>query len=175
MTGDPHPDSTTPSVSAVDRKTKETTGPLRRDMKRFDFYLIDTGWNVAVSKVVRGQLRRLLAHQIHDTLYELTADQSVEILKRDPDLIGCDPTIFAYDIYASTRPGANKYRGFRLNLGLMRHPEQALARLQEFLRFIATHRTAERLDQEVRRELHREGIDGVLKLLSETSAELLIG
>ncbi len=56
----------------------------------------------------------------------------------------------------------------------MRNSEQALARLQEFIRFLATNRTAERLDQEVRRELHREGLDGIVKLLRETSMEMLI-
>jgi hypothetical protein len=56
----------------------------------------------------------------------------------------------------------------------MKHPEQALARLQEFNRFVSLHRTAEHLDREIRRELHREGVEGIVKLLRETSAELLI-
>jgi hypothetical protein len=110
----------------------------------------------------------------HDSLYELTRDQSIEILKQDPALIGCDPTIVVYDLYGCSRTDAGSYTGFRLNLGLMRNAEQALARLQEFVRFIATKRTADRLDREVRRELHREGIEGIVKLLRETSTELLI-
>ena len=57
----------------------------------------------------------------------------------------------------------------------MRNPEQALARLQEFIRFVASNRTAEHLDREVRRELHREGVEGMIKLLRETSTELLAG
>ena len=56
----------------------------------------------------------------------------------------------------------------------MRHPEQAMARLQEFVRFVAMNRCAERLDREVRRELHREGIEGIVKILRETSVEMLI-
>ncbi len=56
----------------------------------------------------------------------------------------------------------------------MRHPEQAMARLQEFTRFIAIHRTAERLDRVIRRELHREGFEGIVKVLRETSMEMLI-
>src|SRR5262249_22792445 len=140
-----------------------------------DIFLIDTGWNEPVSKVVRNHLPRLLAYQMHDSLYELTPEQSAAILKHDPDLVGCDPTIIVYDLYGCARPGAGSYCGLQLNLGLMRHPEQALARLQEFVRFIAIHRTAERLDREVRRELHREGIDGIVKLLRESSMELLLG
>jgi hypothetical protein len=57
----------------------------------------------------------------------------------------------------------------------MRHPEHALARLQEFARFVATRRTAERLDREIRRELHREGFNGLVRLLHESSGELLVG
>jgi hypothetical protein len=158
----------------LDLRTRDTAKSLSRDMKRFDIFLIDTGWNAPVSKVVRSHLPRLLAFQMHDTLYELTPEQSIEILKRDPDLIGCDPTLIVYDLYGASKPGAGNYCGFRLNLGLMRHPEQALARLQEFARFLATNRMAECLDREVRRELHREGIDGMVKLLRETSTELLL-
>jgi hypothetical protein len=158
----------------LDLRTRLKTEPLTRDMKRFDFFLIDTGWNVPISKSVRSHLRKLFEFQPHDSLYELTPEQSVEILKHDPALIGCDPTIIVYDRYGCTRAGAGNYCGFRLNLGLMKHPEQAVARLQEFIRFIATKRTAERLDREVRRELHREGIEGIVKILRETSMELLM-
>lgn len=155
-------------------KTRHLTGPLTPDMKRFDMFLIDTGWNKPVSTVVRSYLRFMCQYQIQDSLYELTPEQSAEILKRDPELIGHDPTIIVYDLYdcESTRTG--NYHGFRLNLGVMRSAEQAMARLQEFVRFIAANRTAERLDREVRRELHREGLDGMIKILRETSVDLLL-
>jgi hypothetical protein len=158
-------------------RTREVGGPPTREMKRFNVFLIDTGWNAPVSKIVRTHLRSLFdigGCHTHDNLYELSPQQSSEILKRDPILIGCDPTIIVYDLYVCDQAKAGGYHGFRLNLGLMRHPEQAMARLQEFVRFIAMHRCAERLDREVRRELHREGIDGIVKLLRETSVDLLI-
>jgi hypothetical protein len=158
----------------LDLRARHFDGPPTRDMKRFDVFLIDTGWNVPVSKVVRAHLRMMFEYHVHDRLYELSPAQSVEVLKRDPTLIGCDPTIIVYDLYACSKPHANKYRGFRLNLGLMRHPEQALARVQEFNRFISINRTAENLDCEVRRELHREGVEGIVKLLRETTTELLV-
>jgi hypothetical protein len=158
----------------LDLRTRRSDVPLTRDMKRFDIFLIDTVWNEPISKVVRSHLRKLFEYQPHDSLYELTPEQSVAILKHAPELIGCDPTIVAYDLYGCTRAGAGNYCGFRLNLGLMKHPDQAVARLQEFIRFIATNRTAERLDREVRRELHREGIEGIVKILRETSVELLM-
>jgi len=48
-----------------------------------------------------------------------------------------------------------------------------LSRLQEFLRFLISHRSAVALDTEVRRELHREGARGMIKILREASTELL--
>jgi hypothetical protein len=166
-------------VAPVDSnlRTRPVDGPPTREMKRFNVFLIDTGWNAPVSKIVRAHLRSLFdigGYHTHDSLYELSPQQSAEILKRDPILIGCDPSIIVYDLYGCHRDKTGGYCGFRLNLGLMRHPEQAMARLQEFVRFVAMHRSAERLDREVRRELHREGIEGIVKVLRETSMELLI-
>ncbi len=161
----------------LDLRTREVEGPPTREMKRFNVFLIDTGWNGPVSKIVRTHLRSLFdigGYHTHDSLYELSPQQSAEILKQDPVLIGCDPTIIVYDLYGCTHSKSGGYRGFRLNLGLMRHPEQAMARLQEFVRFIAINRCAEQLDREVRRELHREGVEGIVKLLRETSVEMLI-
>ena len=149
-------------------------GPPTREMKRFDIFLIDTGWNRPISEMVRTHLPLLYEYQKQDSLYVLTQRQSVEVLKHDPDLIGHDPTIIFYDCYGAAHSDGGSYRGFRLNLGLMRNAGQALARLQEFIRFVGSKRTAEHLEQEVRRELHREGVDGIIKLLRETSAELLV-
>jgi hypothetical protein len=162
----------TPPID-LDLRAQSSTEPLSPDRKRFDIFLIDTGWNEPISKVVRSHLRTLARYKMKDDLYELTPDQSAEVVKHDPTLIGCDPTIVFYDHYCSGGANAGTYRGFRLNLGLMRHPEQALFRLQEIIRFVVLHRTAEHLDREIRREQHREGIDGIMKLLRETSAELL--
>lgn len=158
-------------------RAREREGPPTREVKRFNLFLIDTGWNGPVSKIVRTHLRSLFdigGYHTQDSLYELSPQQSAEILKRDPVLIGCDPTIIVYDLYGCQHEETGAYRGFRLNLGLIRHPEQAMARLQEFVRFIAMHRCAEHLDREVRRELHREGVEGIVKLLRETSLEMLI-
>ena len=142
--------------------------------KRFDIFFIDTGWNRAVSKAVREQVEHIARLHSSESIYVLSYEQSADLLKLDPAAIGYDPTILVYDLYARPGTDTGAYRGFRLNLGLMRHPEQALARLQEFARFVATKRTAERLDREIRRELHREGFDGLVRLLRESSSELLL-
>jgi hypothetical protein len=170
-----HPDAAPPID--LDLRSRNTTEPMTQNMKRFNIFLIDTGWNRPISRVVRSHVRGLFeigGYHAQDSLYELTPLQSAEILKRDPQLIGCDPTIIVYDLYGCHRVDAGNYCGFRLNLGLMKHRDQALARLQEFVRFLAINRTAERLDKEVRRELHREGIEGIVKILRETSVDLLM-
>lgn len=170
---DEHPASHDPPHDP-DFRTRDLAEPLTSGMKRFDIFLIDTGWNKPVSQAVRSQLHHLHKLHMQDTLYELTPEQSAEVLKHDPALIGHDPTIVVYDRYASAQAPTGGYRGFRLNLGLMRNAEQAMARLQEFVRFLTTHRTAEHLDREVRRELHREGIEGMVRVLREATVEMLI-
>jgi hypothetical protein len=122
-----------------------------------------------------------LFHHYHpqDSVYILSREQSINILKKAPEHIGRDPMIIVYDTYRpknkQTKEKAN-YHGFRLNLGVIKNPEQALVKLQEFLKFVATHRTCECLSDEVERELHREGLGNMVKVLreaSEASLELL--
>ena len=108
-----------------------------------------------------------------DAFYVLTPEQSAELMKRTPHLIGHDPIILVYDLFAPPDRTSRGYRGFRLNLGLIKHPEQALARLQEFLRFIAINRAVVPLDRAIRHELYRQGFDGMIKVLREASTELI--
>ena len=154
-------------------QTRHMEQPLSPDAKRFDIFLIDTCWNCPVSRQVHENIPHM--HQLHpqDSLYILDRQQSLEVLRLIPELIGKDPVILVYDLYSGKESHKNRYRGFRLCLGLFRHGEQALAKLQEFLRFIAEHRTAHCLDCEVRRVLHREGLEGMVKILGETGMEFL--
>jgi hypothetical protein len=153
--------------------------PITPETPRFHIFLIDTCWNGPVSKVLRNQLP--LFHQYHpqDPLYLLTPEQSVRILKNAPEHIGLDPIVVVYDLLSprhATGDNADNYRGFRLNLGLIKNPEQALQRLQHFLRFVTMNRDCECLEHEVRRELHKEGMGNwvrVFREASEASLELL--
>jgi hypothetical protein len=157
----------------LDLRSRNISGALTPEMKRFDIFLIDTGWNTPISKLVRSHLPLIYEYQRQDSLYLLSSEQSIEILKRSPELIGHDPTVVVYDLYAPDEGKERKFRGFRLNLGRFKHAEQAMSRLQDFVRFINLHRTASCLECEVKRELHREGLTGMVKILRETSAELL--
>lgn len=156
----------------IDLRAQGPTGPIAADQMRFHIFVVDTRWNLAVSKAIRSHLPLLSRFARHDSLFVLTPEMSTELLRRAPDLIGHDPIILVYDLYAP--PGKErKYRGFRLNLGLMRHGEQALARFQEFVRFLTQHRQAADLDLAVRQQLHQDGFKGMVKVLRDASNELL--
>ncbi len=157
----------------LDLRSNPSEGPLDPQAKRFDIFLIDTGWNSSVAKLVRSHITTIAQFEKQDSIYILTPEQSIELMKFAPRLIGHDPIILVYDRYAPPAKKDRRFRGFRLNLGLVKNPEQALARLQEFLRFIALNRTAVPMDRAIRRELHREGLDGMVKILREATTELL--
>ena len=106
-------------------------------------------------------------YQKQDTLYILSHEQSLEIGKRSPEFIGRDPTLLVYDRLATDESKKNRFRGFRLNLGILRNPEQAISRLQDFVRFVAEHRHVIDLQREVQREMHKEGFEGFVKILRE--------
>jgi hypothetical protein len=165
----PKPPSQEPPVD-LDLRTSVREGPLEHGEERFRIFLIDSGWNGPVSKAVRQHLPLIYQFQRQDTLFILTPEQSVAVLKHAPYMIGHDPTILVYDRFASKLAGDpedRSFKGFRLNLGLIRHPEPALARLNEFVRFLCEHRTAECLSREVKREMHREGLNGIVKILRD--------
>jgi len=158
----------------LDLRAKEMSEFLKPDAQRFNFFLIDTGWNEAISKLVHKHFpKQLHHHNPNDLLFVLTPEQSVEVLKYAPYEIGHDPIILVYDLLATSQNKSETYKGFRLALGLIRHPEQAMARLQEFFRFMVMHRYSTNLDREIRRELHREGIEGMIKILRESTTEVL--
>jgi hypothetical protein len=159
--------------------SRKPSKPLTRDTPRFHIFLIDTGWNRPVSQALHAQFHLLRAYHPKDPLYILTQEQSIRVLQRAPEHISLDPIIVVYDLHSPARArggSAENYRGFRLNLGLFKNPEQALQRFQHLVRFIAVHRTSDSLISDLRRDMHREGLENLVKILgeaSEASLELL--
>jgi hypothetical protein len=162
-----------PKKPPLDLRYKSSDEAHDPNAKRFDFFLIDTEWNSDVSEAVHSHLKPLMGIEKKEAIYILSREQSFELMKSSPQLIGNDPIILAYDHYAHPDRKTRGYHGFRLNLGLIKDPGQALVRLQEFLRFVAMNREAVNLQACVRRELYREGFDGLIKILRETSTELI--
>jgi hypothetical protein len=157
-------------------RPKHREEPLTMDTQRFHVFLVDTGWNEPVSKVLHEHIPLFHSYHPQDSLYVLTKEQSVKLLKRAPEHIGRDPIVFMYDLYTPKGVHSKEkhnYHGFRLNLGVIKNPEQALAKLQEFLKFVCKNRTAECLEYEVERELHREGLSNMVHILREASEKSL--
>ncbi|WP_165224130.1 hypothetical protein [Aquisphaera insulae] len=173
---EPGPDSN--GRDGFNLRPRTRSGPFHKDSARFHVFLVDTGWNTPVSKVLHEQVHLFHRYHPQDPLFILTREQSISLLKHAPDHIGLDPMVIMYDMYRPTHPTKTQanYHGFRLNLGVFKNPQQAAAKLQEFLKFVARNREAECLSDEVARELHREGMTNMVKLLreaSEASLELL--
>jgi hypothetical protein len=174
-----HSDAGTRPAQPFKLSSRDLGDSPAHDTPRFHTFVIDTGWNGPVSSLLHSQFPLFHAYHPKDPLYILTREQSIRVLQRSPEHIGLDPIILVYDLHAPAgargEHGGN-YRGFRLNLGLFRNPQQALQRLQHFVRFIATHRTSDRLLADVRREMHQEGLENLVKIIgeaSEASLELL--
>ena len=102
----------------LDLRFKPTDKPIDPLAKRFDIFLIDTGWNHAVGNVVQSQLSLLFGINNQDSFYILSHDQSVELIRRAPHLIGHDPIILVYDVLAPGNRKSRGYHGFRSELGV---------------------------------------------------------
>jgi hypothetical protein len=155
-----HRDGGTPAKKRFRLRTRQPGEPHNPDSPRFHIFLIDTGWNRPISKVLQSEFQLFRANHPKDPLYILTKEQSIRVLQHAPEHIGLDPMIVVYDLQPPAHAkGADldTYRGFRLNLGSFKNPDQALQRLQQFVRFIAANRTSDSLISDIRREMHKDG------------------
>src|SRR4051794_39368933 len=104
-------------IPDLNLRSRPSDGPPSHEETRFNFFLIDTGWNEPVSRVVHKNFPLIQKHLPHALLFVLDADQSVEILRHLPEAIGHDPMILVYDVYAPNATRPSNYKGFRLSLG----------------------------------------------------------
>jgi hypothetical protein len=102
--------------------------------------------------------------QKNDPIYVLSRERSVEFMRRHGSRIGRDPIIAVHDMRALETSGTGGFHGFRLSLGLLRTPEQALLGLQSFTRFLVTHRHSTDLEADIRARLRREGLTGAIEI-----------
>jgi hypothetical protein len=103
--------------------------------------------------------------QKEDPIYVLSREQSIEFIRHHQDRIGREPLIAVHDLAAMDDTGTADFHGFRLHLGLMRTPQQALLALQNFVRFVSTHRQSVDLEAEIRTDLRREGLAGAIEII----------
>jgi hypothetical protein len=136
---------------------------------RFDVFVIDSGWNRPVSDALKQNMDQLRACLQDQHLYVLDPAQSAAVLKRDPSLIGSDPLILFVD---RRKKEQGKKFGFRLNLGIFRHAEQALPQLQHALRIVTDHRSAQDIAQTVEAEVLRIEFREAFQAIGERALEL---
>jgi len=143
----------------LDARRTEAAAP------RFRIFIIDSGWNSVGHKVLQENFALIRDLQKEDPIYVLSREQSIEFLRHHPERIGKEPTIGVHDLAAMAKSGTTEFHGFRLHLGLMRTPQQALLALQSFVRFLSTHRQSTDLEAEIRADLRREGLAGAIDII----------
>ncbi len=140
---------------------------------RFHFFIIDSGWKSISARVIRENFDMIREFQNNDPLYILTRDQSIKMIRENPDLIGKDPLILVHDLHAKGGRGEDGYHGFRLCLGLIKKSEQALFAMQEFLRFVHNHRHSANIEKDIKERLHRKGLEGAIEVLRDGAQEAM--
>jgi hypothetical protein len=108
--------------------------------------------------------------QKEDPIYVLSRERSIEFMRRHGSRIGRDPIIAVHDMQALEKSGTAGFHGFRLSLGLLHTPEQALLGLQSFARFLVTHRNSADLEADIRAGLRREGLTGAIEIVMQHEA-----
>ena len=170
-------DATAPVATQTLKAATETTAVQVKSAAhatpRFQFFLIDSGWESPVSQAVRKNIHMITRFQNNDPLYILTKDQSTSLLSRHPHLIGKDPILIARDTQAKDRKNTTDYHGFHFNMGLIHQPDKAIEGLRIFLHFLATHRNSINIELDIKDKLHREGITGAIEVLRVGSEGLV--
>ena len=170
-----------PEAIGGESPTPEETGPASGEVvegqggdghhpSRFHFFVIDAGWQTEPSKVLRDNFHMIRVFQNNDPLYVLTREQSIALIRANPDLIGKDPLLLVHDLHAQGGRGESGYHGFRLCLGLINDGQHALAALQKFLRFVQQHRDSEDIEKHIRDKLHRKGLENAIEVMRESMA-----
>jgi hypothetical protein len=145
--------------------------PKPDSAKRLDVFIIDTGWNAPISTALMKNLSQIRVYLEEDDLFVIDQARSVALLKGNPHLIGHDPMILFLD--RKRKDAGHERFGLRLNLGLLRKPEQALARLQSALRLVAENRSCPDMYHAVEKQLWHAGLDGAFKVIGESALEIV--
>jgi len=141
---------------------------------RFRIFIVDSGWNSAARQVLLDNFALIRDLQKDDPIYVLNREKSIEFMRRHGSRIGRDPIIAVHDMAALGKGGTDGFHGFRLSLGLLRTPQQALLGLQSFTRFLVTHRRSADLEADIRANLRREGIAGAIEIMMHHEARDIV-
>jgi hypothetical protein len=140
---------------------------------RFRIFIIDSGANRAAHKVLQENFGLICDLQKDASIYVLSRQQSIKFMSHHQERIGRDPIIAVHDLAVMDQSGTNDFHGFRLHLGLERTPQRALLALQNFVRFLSTHRQSVDLSEELRTKLSREGLVGSVEVMMRQEARAI--
>ena len=160
----------------VTRKGTRRLPPPRRSgadagPRRFEIYVIDSGWPTPAADVVRAALPLFTKYLSRHEVNVLTADQSEKFLHGHPQLLGKDPIVAVLDREAIRRESHDGI-GVRLLLGRVRDEHRVLALLKMLLRIVNTPQLADDLPGSIRRFVHREGVAGAIEIALSTAARV---
>jgi len=157
-----------PTPASASQLNPETDGSSAA--ARFHIFIVDSGWNSAAHRVLVENFALIRGLQKDDPIYVLSRERSIEFQRRHGARIGGDPIIAVHDMKALDKGGTAGFHGFRLSLGLLRTPQQALLGLQVFARFLVTHRRSTDLEADIRANLRREGLMGAIEIIMHHEA-----
>ena len=159
-----------PLADAARPARSATAGP------RFQIFIIDAGWDSPAHRVLRQNFGLLYDLQRGELVYVLNREKSIEFIRRHrAALLGKDPIIIVHDLEALGAGGTSGFHGFRLHLGLLRTPEQALLALQAFSRFLNVNRQSADLEALIRAQLRREGFFGAIEIIMHHEPRVMGG
>jgi hypothetical protein len=170
------PKSAAPRETSITRPLPQTElVPIQKEgesatASRFRIFIVDAGWNSAARRVLHENFTLIRDLQKEDPIYVLSREKSIEFMRRHGSRIGRDPIIAVHDMQALGKGGTAGFHGFRLSLGLLHTPEQALLGLQAFARFLMTHRNSTDLEADIRARLRREGLTGAIEIVMKHEA-----
>jgi hypothetical protein len=162
-----------PTPASASQLNPETDEPSAA--ARFHIFIVDSGWNSAAHRVLVENFALIRKLQRDDPIYVLSREQSIELQRGHGSRIGRDPIIAVHDMEALDKGGTAGFHGFRLSLGLLRTPQQALLGLQAFTRFLVTHRRSTDLEADIRANLRREGLMGAIEIIMHHEAREIGG
>jgi len=145
-------------------------GPKPPSAPRFRVLIADRAWNSPARPVLLDYVALVREQQNDGPLHVLSRERSIEFMRSHGSRIGRDPIIAVHDLAAMNKGGTTGFHGFRLHLGLLGSPQQALTTLQSFARFLITHRQSGDLEAEIRAELRREGLTGAIEIIMHHEA-----
>lgn len=137
----------------------------------FDVFLIDSGWNNAVSAAVRENLPAVAEYLKGHRFFVMNPDQSMYFVRRHPALVGADPMLLVLDRAMAEDKKAKSW-GFRLCLGFIRQPEAAVSMLKWAVQLTMTASASE-MATIISKSAHRETLQGVIELVGEGSTHLI--